>query len=197
MNISRLNITPNSNVLIIEDFFDQELLARVQQYFDNWQTDVDEWVAPTELHRGTRWQCMGTNPVYQLMRDYFASEQVVQQLNRYLPGKKMYLSNFNIWLDRKGMGPLQPHVEQADGWLAQIFVTRVEHPYTGTTIYSADNKILIQLPYRNNFGWFFDKGCTVNHGREHDVPESIDRFIVMAWYGDSQVETLYGVKVCS
>jgi hypothetical protein len=185
MQLSRLNIAPNANVLLIEDFFDQALLEDIQQYFDTWQDNPKEWMAPTELHRGVRWRCMGGNLMYQRIRDYFASDEIVKQLNCYLPGKKIYLSNFNIWLDRKGMGPLRPHVEQADGWLAQIFVTRVEHPYTGTTIYSADNKILIQLPYRNNFGWFFDRGSTVNHGREHDVPEGIDRFIVMAWYGNA------------
>jgi hypothetical protein len=185
MNVSRVNLAPNANVLLIEDFFNDVLLEDIQQYFNAWQNNPEEWVSPTELHHGVRWRCMGHNPVYQRIRDYFASDAIVEQLNRYLPGKKIYLSNFNIWLDRKGMGPMRPHVEQADGWLAQIFVTRVEHPYTGTTIYSADNKILIQLPYRNNFGWFFDRGNTVNHGREHDVPEGIDRFIVMAWYGDA------------
>jgi hypothetical protein len=184
MQISRLNIAPNANVLLIEDFFDQVLLEDIQQYFETWQNHPEEWVAPTELHQGVRWRCMGGNPTYQRIHDYFASDTIVEQLNRYLPGKKIYLSNFNIWLDRNGMGPMQPHVERADGWLAQIFVTRVEHPYTGTTIYSTNNKILIQLPYRNNFGWFFDQGSTVNHGREHDVPEGIDRFIIMAWYGN-------------
>jgi hypothetical protein len=186
MNVSRVNLAPNANVLLIEDFFNDVLLEDIQQYFDDWQNNPEEWEEPTELHRGVRWRCMGNNPVYQRIRDYFASDAIVEQLNCYLPGKKIYLSNFNIWLDRKGMGPMRPHVEQADGWLAQIFVTRVEHPYTGTTIYSADNKILIQLPYRNNFGWFFDRGSTVTHGREHDVPEGIDRFIIMAWYGDGR-----------
>jgi hypothetical protein len=186
MNVTRVNLAPNANVLLIEDFFNDALLEDIQQYFDAWQNNPEEWVSPTESHRGVRWRCTGNDPVYQRIRDYFASDVIVEQLNRYLPGKKIYLSNFNIWLDRKGMGPMRPHVERADGWLAQIFVTRVEHPYTGTTIYSADNKILIQLPYRNNFGWFFDQGSTVNHGREHDVPEGIDRFIVMAWYGDSR-----------
>lgn len=185
MIISRVSLAPNANVLLIENFFDNKLLEDIQQYFDNWENDPDEWITPTELYCGVRWRCVGNNPIYQCIRDYFASNATIEQLTRYLPGKKIYLSNFNIWVDRTGMGPMRPHVEQADGWLAQIFVTRKEHPYTGTTIYSSNNKILFQLPYRNNFGWFFDKGNTVNHGRAHDVPEGIDRFIIMAWYGDA------------
>jgi hypothetical protein len=184
MQISRFTIKPGASVLIVEDFFTQDLLEEIHQYFDTWQDRPDEWIAPTELHQGVRWQCIGKNPLYTRIRDYFGSEEIIKQFNLYVPGKKLHLSNFAIWMDQRGFGPMEPHVENDNGWLAQIFVTRVEHPYTGTTIYSDPTKILVQLPYRNNFGWFFDRGGTVLHGRAHDVPEGIDRFIIMAWYGD-------------
>jgi hypothetical protein len=92
------------------------------------------------------------------------------------------LTEITFFRDAPGTPPLEPHREQAGAWLSQVYIAAQDHPTNGTTIYTDQKQVLLQLPYRNNTGWLFDTGRTVMHGREHAVPEDLERFSLMIWY---------------
>ena len=94
-------------------------------------------------------------------------------------GKTINYGNLLLWIDLPGFGTLTPHVDGDDSGLMQAYITSTPHPYAGTTMYAEDDKILFQLPYRDNFGWLFQPANKVLHGREHSVPEGISRFSIM------------------
>ena len=149
-------------------------------FCDTFVAGDTDWVQPWESPRAVY---QGSHSSFQKLKDYFNSPEVIQQFRQHLPDRKPAPSEFKIWVDRTGFGPLVPHKEVNDAFIAQVFVTREEHSYTGTTIYNDNKEILFQLPYRNNCGWFFDNGITVMHGRAHDVPAGINRYAIMIWYG--------------
>ena len=182
MQIYPVDLAQDARLLIVEDFFPEELLTQIHRYLDTWQNNPEEWIQPEPMP--LRRQAQGTDPVYDTIRNYFDSNTVLTRFQQYVPGTRLFVSNFAIWLDQTGTGPLAAHYEQSDSRLAQIFVTKQPNAAAGTTIYNDQDDVLIQLPYRNNFGWFFDRGSTVRHGRANPVPTATDRFIIMAWYGD-------------
>lgn len=180
MNITRVTLENSSTVLILENVLPAELLEQAHEFCNSFSADSPEW----ELFGSSRYIYTGNNPTYIKLKEYFESNEVMHQFNTALTEKRLAPSVFKIWVDLPGFGPLLPHVETSDAYIAQLFVTQKEHSYTGTTIYNDNKEILFQLPYRNNCGWFFNNGSTVMHGRAHDVPEGIQRFALMVWYGN-------------
>jgi hypothetical protein len=75
---------------------------------------------------------------------------------------------------------LKPHVEPFENniSIAQIYITRAHEPFLGTTIYCG-NDILVQLPYRDNFGWCFLKSHKIMHGKLMETPDDVDRCSIM------------------
>jgi len=95
---------------------------------------------------------------------------------------KMQFSSASLWCDKTGFGSLMPHRETGGDSMAQIYITNQPHDWSGTTVYNEEQQILFQMPYRDNYSWFFDDGKTVMHGRHHDVPPGIDRFTLQIWW---------------
>jgi hypothetical protein len=96
---------------------------------------------------------------------------------------ELEFSYMKLYADLSGLGPLTEHVELAGEYVAQIYFTRTPYPYHGTSVHNQKKELLFTLPYRNNFGWFFDKGTTVMHSRLQDVLPGLNRFSLMLWYG--------------
>jgi hypothetical protein len=180
MNITQVTLENSATVLILENVLPLNLLEQAQNFCDTFSVDNPDW----EPFGISRFIYQGSHPTYIKLKNYFESELVMQELNVALHDQRLAPSIFKIWVDLPGFGALEPHVEINDAYIAQLFVTRKEHSYTGTTIYNRNKEILFQLPYRNNCGWFFNNGSTVMHGRAHDVPEGVRRFALMVWYSN-------------
>jgi hypothetical protein len=184
MNLTRVTLENAATVLILENVLTQDLLEQAHALCESFSEENPDWV-PFTPERLDRYSYQGNHPIFNALKEYFGSKELIDQLNTAVTGERLELSMFKIWVDLPKFGPLVPHVESSDAYIAQIFVTHKEHSYTGTTIYNNDKEILFQLPYRNNCGWFFNNGSNVMHGREHGVPWGIQRFVLMIWYGNA------------
>ena len=180
MFINTVNLVNGSKVLLLDQVFDIDLLSQLHALCDSFHLDNPDWQAP--VWTTYRYVYQGSAPVYQALRQYLGSDAVITKITQAINKPRVIFSNITLWIDLPGTGPLAPHVEGDDSYLAQIYITKTPHSYTGTTIYQDNQQVLFQLPYRDNFGWFFDRATQVMHGREHDVPDGISRFSIMAWY---------------
>jgi hypothetical protein len=118
--------------------------------------------------------------VWAELAEYFNSAEFKKPLEDHL-GVDLQLTEGSIWADLAGFGPLGAHKEGGGSYMMQVYLTDTPHDYSGTTIYNEAGEVLVQLPYRDNFAWFFH-GMKIMHGRRHDVPEGIKRFTLQVWY---------------
>jgi hypothetical protein len=183
MNVTRVSLPTKSQVLILEDFFPRHTLQNLHNLCREWHPTLNQdWVQPYEFDGRPRWNYQGNHPWWEEAKLFMSSEHVLGRLQGEIQSERLAFDSAVMWMDQAGFGTLGPHQETSGTYLAQIYITETEHPYTGTTIHNSNKQILFQLPYRDNMGWFFDTGRTVMHGREHDVPEGINRFTLMAWF---------------
>jgi hypothetical protein len=188
MLVNRVHLPTGANVLILEQVFPPAILADLHQLCERWlHVDREQWITPEGFENRPRWIYRGNRPEYTATEKFLSSPEFAARLQGEVQRDDLEYSHMQLWVEQHGMGPLSAHKEQAGAFLAQIYLTKTEHSYTGTTIHNDKQQILFQLPYRDNFGWFFDTGQTVMHGREHDVPEGIDRFAIMVWFGERSV----------
>lgn len=170
-----------ARVFLIDKFFETELLNKVHQLFDNFNTQQDQWANP--LWTSNRFVYQGNDEKFLELKNYIQSKTFISQLELLL-GNDTKICNIglDLWIDLPGLGPLSPHFENEGSiYISQIYISDRDYPSNGTTIYTDDKQLLFQLPFRDNFGWFFDKGYTVMHGRINDV-EPNNRCSVMLWY---------------
>ena len=180
MFINTVSLINGAKVLLLDQVFEADMLSKLHRLCDEFSTDNPDWQTPDWTTY--RYVYQGHAAVYQELQQYLGSESVTAQITQAIDKSHVVLSTITLWIDFPGVGPLSPHVEGDDSYLAQIYITKTPHSYSGTTVYQQDKKVLFQLPYRDNFGWFFDRATQVMHGREHDVPNGISRFSIMAWY---------------
>lgn len=179
MLITQVDLVNGSRVLLLEDFFPADLIAQLQQICLEYPAS-DVWTVPFGFDSTTARRSY-TGPGLAAVKAWLASAECTDQLSARV-GRPIEYSDLHLWCDPPGVDQLAPHKEQGGEYLAQFFVADVEHSYTGTTVYNDDGRILFQMPYRNNYGWFFSTGRTVMHGREHPVPAGINRFSLLVWY---------------
>ena len=181
MKINKVTLANASTVLILEEFFDQPLLDYIKSICFAFTKDSTDWHNPewTKL----RFQYDVQSEAFVRIVDYLKSNSFNDQI-KTATGKNLIFTDCALWNDQAGFGPLAPHVEAHGDFMCQIYITDNEY-LGGTTIYNNDKQIVFHLPYRDNFGWFFDKCTTVMHGRAHDVPDGLNRFSLMVWYNES------------
>lgn len=185
MLVNRVHLPTGANVLILEQVFPAALLADLHQLCERWShIDRENWITPQGFEGRPRWLYCGNSPEYLAAEKFLSAPEFASRLQGEVHRDDLEYSHMQLWVEQHGIGSLGAHKEQAGAFLAQIYLTETEHSYAGTTIHNDAQQILFQLPYRDNFGWFFDTGRTVMHGREHDVPEGIDRFAIMVWFGE-------------
>jgi hypothetical protein len=178
MIINCVTLSTGYRVLILEDFFDDGLLEDILQLCERHANDSDwhnaEWTSLRKIYKGQ-------HPTYQRLLGALASDDIVKPLEQQL-GYGIKFQDASLWADYPGFGPLLPHVEKGGTGQAQLFLTRKEYPTNGTSIMNLDKQLLFTLPYRNNFGWYFDNCTKIMHSREFDVPSDIVRYSLIFWY---------------
>lgn len=178
MKINIVTLSTGYRVLLLEDFFEPELLNDLLELCEQHTQDTDwedaEWTPLRKIYRGN-------SPAYQRLLQALDSEQIRWPIEQEL-GYQIRFQAANLWADYPGFGPLLPHVEGGGLGQAQIFLTKQEHPTNGTSVMNLDKQLLFTLPYRNNFGWYFDDCTKIMHSREFDVPPGIVRYSLLFWY---------------
>jgi hypothetical protein len=185
MNSTQVRLTNGARVYILDCVLDSETLAYTHRLADTFSTDNPLWTRAGTADNYPRWEYDITHATFDPVRRAFGSGKLLNHWQQQLvqePGRELFMSNISFFVDLPGSPPLAPHVEGVDSWLAQVYIARKSHAYNGTTVYNAAKEILFQLPYRDNAGWLFDTAGQVPHGREHGVPQDLDRFSIMIWY---------------
>jgi hypothetical protein len=186
MIVTKVALPNKANVLILEDVLPVTLLADLHNdILDQFAPGHVDWTVPEVAHRTTRYQYNGTHATYKRMQEYMSSPAMLARFQGEIQSDDLEFSYMKLYADLSGLGPLKEHVELAGEHVAQIYFTRTPDPYHGTSIHNQQKELLFTLPYRNNFGWFFDVGTTVMHSRLQDVLPGLNRFSLMLWYGYS------------
>lgn len=184
MKTTVIDYLNQSKIYLLDDFFTTELSEQIHTVFDN--VNPNEW-PDTDVfkHRTGRLLYQGTSPVINHVMAYAASPDILEQISGML-GNAVSLGGISLWADFEGY-TIAPHVDpDFFDYAVQIYMTRTppmwNSPILGTTIYQAPSKILFQLPYRNNFGYFFQKPGKVLHGLATPVPPGMQRNSVYLRY---------------
>lgn len=182
MIINSLYTETGSEVVLMDQVFAPDRLSRLHEICQRFSPGCEQWPRPDwcVTHSKPRYLFDQQGEEWAEMCSFFDSDQFKQPLSDHLR-KKLELSVVSMWADLTGFGSLGPHKEQGGSYMMQVYLTKQDHDYAGTTIYNEKGQILVQLPYRDNFGWFFH-GMKVMHGRHHDVPEHLTRFTLQIWF---------------
>lgn len=185
MDITQIQLVNGSRVFITEDVLDSATLAYAHDLARNFSETNPLWHRAGTADMHPRWEYATQDPSFAPVKQAFSNPVHLAQLKQLLApatSRELFCSNITFFIDYPGSPPLLPHKEGSDSWLSQVYIASFPHPYNGTTVYNDRQKILFQLPYRDNMGWLFDNGATVMHGRAHTVPADLTRFSLMIWY---------------
>lgn len=181
MIINSLITETGNQVLLLDQVFGPDRLQQLHAMCNQFSPGCKNWPQPD-------W-CVPDKPRYLFdeqgdewaeLRQFFDSAEFKNPIEQHL-GVELQYSLSSLWADHTGFGSLGPHKEQGGSYMMQVYLTDTPHDYSGTTIYNELGQVLVQLPYRDNFAWFFH-GMKVMHGRHHDVPQGITRFTLQIWY---------------
>ena len=178
MKINSVVLADKQTVLLLEDFFEADFLEKLTRLFEQHTISPDwidaEWTSRRKIYSGN-------DPVYLELLEVLASPKILTPIEQTL-GKKIKFDSVKLWSDYPGFGPLQAHQEGSGQGQAQIYITRKEHATNGVSVLNNDKQMLFTLPYRNNYGWYFDECTKVMHSREFDVPAGAVRYSLIFWY---------------
>jgi len=181
MIVNTVQISTGAKVYLIDEFLPADMLAKVKKLFAEYGTNSN-WQMPEWTQGRPRYVYTGQNQEYVDFCNYVKSTKVLARLGQIL-NTDVKNTGIDLWIDFAGFGTLAPHYENEGSiYLAQIYISDKEYPFIGTTIYNDSKQILFQLPFRDNYGWLFDKGHTVMHGRAHDIPNDLARCSIMLWF---------------
>lgn len=180
MLVNTLTVETGEKVFLLDQVFETQILDQLHQLCNSANLGQSPW--PLAEHFGGRPRYLHdeTGQVWADMQQHFASAEFLAPLEQLI-GHPLKYSVSSIWADQRGFGALNPHKETGGAYMMQVYLTDTPHDWTGTTIYNEEQQVLAQLPYRDNFGWFFH-GMKVMHGRHHDVPEGMTRFTLQIWF---------------
>lgn len=184
MIVTKIVLPNKANVLLLEEVLPGALAADLHNdILDRFEPGHTDWFAPDMAHQTTRFQYNGNHSTYTELEAYMSSPAMLARFQGEIQSSDLEFSYMKLLVDLPGFGPLAEHLELAGEHVAQIYFTRTPDPYHGTSIHNQQKELLFTLPYRNNFGWFFDVGTTVMHSRLQDVLPGMARFSLMLWYG--------------
>ena len=198
MLINRLITETGNEVLLIDQVFGADQLDQLHAMCAKFAPGCNHWPQPDWCKPSgnlagfdrPRYLFDKQGHEWAKLEQYFSSGEFTQPIEQHL-GIDLKYSTSTMWADLTGFGALGPHKEQGGAYMMQVYLTDTPHDWTGTTIYNETGEVLVQLPYRDNFAWFFH-GQHVMHGRQHDVPEGLTRFTLQIWF-----DSLYKIKVLS
>lgn len=175
MNVNKVELATGQNIFLIDEFFDADILVKIHKLFDTFSKDSPNWLPdPPNDPIHVRYRYDGPDPVIIELETILQSTEFLNKV-RELVKRDINFIVLKFWVDTKML--LDPHLEPPNGnrALAQIYITNTTVPFLGTTIYQNDKKLLFQLPYRDNFGWFFEKSDLVMHGKIFETPPGFCR----------------------
>lgn len=179
MLVNKLTVETGKTAYILDQVFDQHWLDKLHNLCFSAIPGQDPWPIAAAFDGRPRYLHNETGVEWKDLVDYFSNDFKAQLESA--TGVELEYSSSSIWADQRGFGALNPHKEQGGAYMIQVYLTETPHDWTGTTFYNEAGQVLAQLPYRDNFGWFFH-GMQVMHGRHHDVPEGLTRFTLQIWY---------------
>jgi hypothetical protein len=184
MKSTRIDYEENSKIFLLDNFFSHELIEHIATIFDN---ITDPAWASSQIfeHRAGRLMYSENNTIIDQIRNFASSTGVIDALSTLIQSTVKF-DSVNLWADFEGY-EITPHTDpDYFKYAIQIYVSREKFhwntPMFGTTIYSAQQLPLLQLPYRNNFGYFFEKPHKVCHGLGTAVPAGMQRNSVYLRY---------------
>lgn len=180
MIINTLITETGERALLIDQVFVPERLNQLHALCKQFSPGCEHWPTPLGFEGRPRYMFDQQGNEWADLVQYFNSSEFKSPIEQSL-GIELEYSTSSIWADLAGFGPLGPHKEGGGGHMMQVYLTDNPHDYSGTTIYNEAEQVLVQMPYRDNFAWFFH-GMKVMHGRRHDVPAGINRFTLQIWY---------------
>lgn len=175
MNIHKIELSTGQQMCLIDQFLNPHILQDVNEVFDTFSVDNKYWVPdPVDDLEHIRFRYDGPSPLVSKIEQYLDSTEIIAPLEQVFQ-KKLKFSVLKFWVDTKML--LDPHVEQPNGGItmAQIYITKKEFPYLGTTMYQDNKKMLFQLPYRDNFGYCWEKSDSIMHGKIFETPVGFNR----------------------
>lgn len=179
MLVNTLTTETGEKAFVIDQVFDDARLNQLHGLCKAASLGQDPWPLAEQFGGRPRYLYNETDAEWATLRQYFASSEFLAPFEQLVQHSLEY-STASIWADQTGFGSLGPHKEQGGGYMLQVYLTDTPHDWSGTTIYNEAGQVLVQLPYRDNFGWFFH-GMQVMHGRHHDVPQDLKRFTLQIW----------------
>lgn len=185
METTIVHLPNQSRVFIVENVLDQATLDYAHGLAAAFAEDNPLWHRAGTAEHHPRWEYDTSDISFAPVKQAFSNpEHLAYWKSQLAPNnpREVFCSHITFFIDYPGSPPLLPHKEGSNSWLSQVYIAKQTHKYGGTTVYNDRQKLLFQLPYRDNMGWLFDNGATVMHGRSHPVAEGIDRFSLMIWY---------------
>ena len=179
MLVNTLITELGEKVFLIDQVFDNTRLSQLHALCNSSQLGNAAWPLAKRFGGRPRYEHDGSEPEWAKLQQYFASSEFLEPFEQLVQHPLEY-AVASTWADQTGFGPLGPHKEQGGSYMIQVYLTDTPHDWTGTTIYNEAEQVLVQLPYRDNFGWLFH-GMRVMHGRHHDVPLGLTRFTLQIW----------------
>jgi hypothetical protein len=182
MHTNLVTLSTGRQVWLIENALPDNWLKHVHNICDSYHVTSPRWIQPQWcIDSGNRPRYIFDNQgdEWLLCETFIRSREFLYPVEK-LTAHSLTVTNMTLWADFKGFGSLGPHKEQGGGYMMQIYIAKDLHSYGGTTIYNDQSEILIQLPYRDTFAWFFN-GQEIMHGRHHDVASNIQRFTLQIW----------------
>jgi len=183
MLVNSVTVETGKKLWLLDNVLPEPWLDHVHGMCDQFVPGCESWPQPDwcrDYGDRPRYIFHNQGPDWQKLKEYLDTREFLQNLET-LTGCSLEVSAATMWADYQGFGSLGPHKEQGGNYMMQIYIAKQEHDWSGTTIYNERKQVLIQLPYRNNFAWFFH-GQEIMHGRHHDVPENICRFTLQVWF---------------
>jgi hypothetical protein len=179
MQVNTLNLANSYNVFLLENVFPAEVMQGLHTLCDQVNDEIVGWKNPnwTSLRK----QYSGSDPRYIAVRDYLSSKDFTQQLEDSMKVKMVFV-DAHVWIDYPGMGPLAAHCEQTGQGQGQIYISKTQHDTNGTAIMNDDKELLFTMPFRDNYGWYFDDCQKVMHSRPYDVVPNTTRASIIFWH---------------
>ena len=177
-----LDFHNDTRLFLIEDFFSETLARDILTLFKTGPGESTAWeVIQGQTHEVDRYHYIGTGSVLdQIVR--YASSVETQTYFSALLGNSLEFIGAALWFDQADYS-IPPHYDlDPYQYAAQIYITDTPNMISGTTIYNSQYQPLVQLPLRNNFGYFIDRTTTVLHGIATPIPADCSRYSVYVKY---------------
>jgi hypothetical protein len=180
MITTSITFPDSARAFLIDGFFNSDLANRARTLFDKVKTDKINWPDNDifEPRGNGRALYQGQSSVYDEIINFAGSIQTLEYLGNLID-KKICFAGASVWADFEGYD-IMPHYDPPYfTHAAQIFISNRSPQWNdspmGTSLYQNQNKLWLQLPYRHNFGYFFENSNNLLHGLGVKVPAGVQR----------------------